>query len=202
MAIERKTYKFIFFTALVLLAGFAIWYFFLREPDCDPNRNGYDKNGNPNSKCKIDNPQNTNTPPPSGSQWIPDTSFPLKRGSWGPRVKAWQKAIGLSSSQQDGKFGPITEGATQKKIGLSTVDEATYNNLVNANPNGSPNVGKYAYAINDGTEVYNQSDYSLYRTFAADEFIGKIIPNSPSTSSLNYTINGGYIVPVADVYIK
>lgn len=123
----QKQLIWIFVTLAVLIAVLLVWYFFFRD-ECDPNRNGYTKKGKLSDKCKVDDPTKTNTPPPSGTQWIPDSSFPLKKGMWGSKVKAVQKALGISD---DGKFGPQTEAAIYARFKENTVSEPNYNSLIN-----------------------------------------------------------------------
>lgn len=174
---KQKWWVWALVIAILLIIVLIIWYFWPSSSVPDPN------------KSNIPVPPNSPTP-----KWIPET-FPLNVGMFGPKIKALQAALTIPA---DGKFGPQTEGAITSKGYSVPLDQAGYNAIIN--PNIS-NVGKFAYAKNDGTTVYN-SDYSVYKIFSKDDFIGKIILNSSGTDPLNYTINGGYIVPVADVYIK
>lgn len=130
MTKNQKTLMWIFIGLAIIIGGSVIWYFFLRD-ECDPLQKGYTKKGKLNDKCGSADPQKDNIPAPSGSQWVPDTSFPLKRGSWGERVKAVQKALGFTASQQDGKFGPMTENAVKAKLGTVDVSAAQYEQLIN-----------------------------------------------------------------------
>lgn len=127
----KKQLTWVFIGVALILAGSAVWWFFLREDECDPEKNGFTKKGKPSDKCKKTNPSLTNTPPPAGTQWTPDTTFPLKKGSWGSRVAAVQKAVGFSSAQQDGRFGAMTESAVQAKIGKPEVSQPDYEKLIN-----------------------------------------------------------------------
>lgn len=132
---KSRTGLFIIIAVGLIILGVVVWYFFLRGSGCDPNRNGYDKKGKYDPKCKVDDPKTTNTPAPTGSSgWVSDSSFPIKKGSWGPKVKALQSAIG---AKDDGKFGPLTEAALKAKTGKTEVaTQAEYDAIVSPQPTG------------------------------------------------------------------
>lgn len=174
--LKQKWWIWALVIAIILIIVLVIWYFW---------------------PPSVPDPNKSNTPVPPGSpspKWLPEV-FPLNVGMFGTKIKALQNALGITA---DGKFGPQTQGAITSKGYLVPLDEASYNAIINPN---LADVGKFAYAKNDGTTVY-KPNYSVYKTYSKDDFIGKIILNSSGTSPLNYTINGGYIVPVADVYLK
>ena len=153
----------------------------------------------------VKNPNKTNTPLPAGtpasqSKWIPE-AFPLNIGMYGTKIKALQSALGITA---DGKFGTQTSGAITSAAYTIPLSQTDYNAIVSPGTNtntGTSAIGKFAYAAADGTTLYNPN-YSVNRTFSADEFVGKVVKNAAGTSADNYTINGGFIIPVADVYLK
>lgn len=122
--------------SIVLYFGFKEGGWF-RGAGCDPLRNGFDKNGNPNPKCQFNNPSSTNTPAPTGtSGWTSDNTFPLRKGSWGAKVAGLQKALGFPegkcSTCADGQFGQYTEDKLKAKTGKTEVaTQADYNAIVN-----------------------------------------------------------------------
>lgn len=125
-----KQLTWIFVGLGLLIAGLLVWYFFFRDDECDPNRNGYTKKGKPSNKCKAEDPKQSNTPPPAGTPaWIDDNTFPLKKGMWGSKVMAVQKALGIIPA--DGKFGSGTEAAVFAKFKENTVSKPNYDSLIN-----------------------------------------------------------------------
>lgn len=193
MATTKEKGLYVLIALALIIGGAVIYYVFFRD-ECDPNRNGFTKKGKPSDKCKVDNPSSSNVPPPSGSQWTSDSEFPLKKGSWGAKVKAWQKALGFSDKDQDGRFGSQTESATITKIGKPTVDQADYDKLVNPTPKPSGGnttvnpVGKIAKAKVNNVSVFYDSDFSLYKTAQKGEYIGTIIGDA---SDKNYFLING-----------
>lgn len=154
----RKQLTYIFVALAVIIAFLVVWYFFFRD-ECDPENNGYTKKGKPSNKCIVLNPSNSNTPVPSGAtQWVPDTTFPIKKGSWGSKVKAVQHALGIA---EDGKFGAQTESALYAKIQKTELNQAEYNNLINpAATGGGTNFLKLKQTL--GTLGKNFSDGVQY----------------------------------------
>lgn len=181
MALPRKTFTWIFVVAVILIIVLSIWFFSKKKTVPDPNK--------------------TNTPLPPGAtspRWVPE-SFPLAIGMYGSKIQALQTALGITP---DGKFGTQTNGAIVAKGYSVPLSQTDYNAIVGTSNGSSSAIGKFAYAAKDGVQVYNKSDYSVYATYNTGDFIGKIVANSPGTSDLNYTINGGFIVPVADVTLQ
>lgn len=139
MAAEKSKALLIFgiFAFLIILA--VVGYYGFREDGwfrgaaCDPNRNGFDKKGNPNPKCMVANPATSNTQAPTGtSGWTSDSIFPIRKGSWGPKVKALQEKLGVGA---DGRFGPITEAALNTKFKKTQIaTQAEYDAIVNPKP--------------------------------------------------------------------
>lgn len=114
----------------ILVVGTVIYLLTKGGPKCDPSRNGFDSTGNPNPKCQFNNPSTTGEPSPAGtSGWVSDSTFPIKKGSWGPKVAALQTAIGVGS---DGKFGSDTEKNLIAKTGKAEVSNASdYDKIIN-----------------------------------------------------------------------
>lgn len=138
-AAKSRTALYVIIGVGILVASVAVWYFFLRGgPKCDPSRNGFDAQGNPNPKCQFSDPATTGEPSPAGtSGWVSDSTFPIKKGSWGPKVAALQTAIGASS---DGKFGPQTESKLIAKTGKAEVSNAAdYDKIINPPASGGGN---------------------------------------------------------------
>lgn len=128
----QKTGLWIIGTIAVLAVVVILYFAFKKDAPCDPNRNGFDVKGNPKPKCQVADPNTTNTPGPPNSQWVSDANFPIKRWSWGPKVLALQKALGVG---QDGRFGSVTEAALQKKTGKTQIStQAEYNAIVSPAP--------------------------------------------------------------------
>lgn len=141
MATTNKSKALIIFGILAFLIILTIvLYFGFREggwfkPSCDPNRNGFDKKGNPNPKCQVNDPKETNTP----GQWVSDSTFPIKKYSWGSRVKALQVKLGVVD---DGRFGTITENALRAKTGKTEIaTQAEYDAIVTPKVSPSNTVG-------------------------------------------------------------
>lgn len=134
---KSRTGLIIIIVVAIIVIGIVLYIYRdnLFGPNCDPNRNGFDKKGNPSAKCMVENPSNTNTPSPQGtSGWIPDNNFPIRKGSWGPKVKALQTKLGVGA---DGRFGPITEEALKSKFNKTEITtQAEYDAIVN--PKASP----------------------------------------------------------------
>lgn len=152
---KSRTGLIIIISIAILIVGVVLYIYRdkLFGVNCDPNRNGFDKKGNPNPKCQFNDPKINNEPAPSGSGgWISDSSFPIKKGSWGPRVAALQKAIGAN---QDGKFGPKTEAALVEKTGKREVSNMQeYDAIVNASSIPAADaIGKKVYAKNQTVKV-------------------------------------------------
>lgn len=156
--ITKKTAGIIFISAAILTV--IALYFYFRDK-CDPNRKGYTKKGKISDKCfgKVDDPKDTNVTPPSGTQWIKDDSFPLRKGMWGSKVKAFQTALIdkygagiLPVYHDDGRFGNETEDAVKSKLGKSEVSKEDYDKLVNPSAGGKV---KGVYAKYDNTTVRN-----------------------------------------------
>lgn len=144
MAEINKSAKKLFIALGIFILIVVILYFGFREDGwfsgskCDPNRNGYNKKGELDPKCKVEDPKNHNATPPAGSAWTPDSSFPIKRGSWGPKVKALQavfiakygKSI-LPKYGADGRFGEETENALKSKFNKTEIaNQAEYDAIV------------------------------------------------------------------------
>lgn len=78
------------------------------------------------SKTPSDQSQNNNQPP---------AAFPLKKGSSGPYVKAFQKYLLTQKSDclpkygADGYWGDETEGCAQSVLGSDVVDYTKYKSL-------------------------------------------------------------------------
>lgn len=201
MATERKKLIWVFVVlGIIILAVLAYVYRDkLFGAKCDPNRNGFDIKGSPNSKCKVEDPRATNTPPPPPyTQWTSDSTFPIRKGSWGPKVKALQSALGVTD---DGKFGSQTEAAlyakTQKKE-VST--QAEYDSIVNPSTSGSVGgsvavgdaLGKSVYAkdqvvhirstpnVNDGI-INNRICNLQLNQNPAPTVVDKVVGSSDST---------------------
>ena len=157
---NRKQLTYLFAALVILIGGSVIYYFFFRD-ECDPNNNGFTKKGKLSDKCTVKNPSSTNTAPPSGTQWVSDTTFPIKKGSWGSRVKALQKAIGLSTADQDGRFGGMTESALQAKTGKSEIpSQQEYDAIVNPPATGGgSNYSKLKASLGSGAENFSGGVY-------------------------------------------
>lgn len=197
--ITKKTAGIIFiFTAIAV--GLAIILYFIFRDECDPNRNGFTKKGKPSKKCKVDDPKDTNTIPPSGTQWIKDDSFPLKKGMWGSKVKAFQKALidkyGASILlvyKDDGRFGNETENAVKSKLGKSEVSKEDYDKFVNP----SSQI-KGAYAKYDGAMIRDKEGNEV-RKAKKDEWIGTV--SGTDDSGNRYELDGIYYVDKVFVYL-
>src|SRR3990167_2008390 len=100
MAMTKGKWIFIsILSAVGIIGGFGIWYFF---------RGG---GGKPLSNKEIDE-NAENTPPPSGTSWRND-SFPLSKGSKGQNVESLQKYLNAKFNAgltEDGLFGNGTLG--------------------------------------------------------------------------------------------
>lgn len=148
MALTRSNWTIIFVLFALAIIGGLIYIYRdkIFGSSCDPLRNGFDKKGNQNLKCKFDDPNLTNTSPPSGSSgWMSDSAFPIKKGSWGPKVASLQRALGFAEGKcttcADGKFGTITEDALNKKTGKKQVaTQAEYDAIVSPKGVTSPNI--------------------------------------------------------------
>ncbi len=96
-------------------------------------------------------PKTNTAPPPSANN-----SFPLKKGSKGEMVKAMQVALITKYGQgilprygADGDFGSETAAALAKTGLPASIDEATFNSLVQKKPAASlspSDIGKLLYA--------------------------------------------------------
>lgn len=107
-----------------------------------------------------------------------------------------------------GTIGGVKKGGGTKNASGGGGAGYTYTNT---------DIGKDAYASNDGVNVYN-SDLSLYKTAAADEWVGKVsstkavhIPGTFDSNSNTwssgldiqaYVVSGGKLVNVNDVYLN
>jgi len=87
-------------------------------------------------------PAQADTSSPNGTG-----DFPLALGSKGPDVTALQKALGMSSDQQDGIFGPKTEAALLAVTRLKTVaSQAAIDAISVKNVQNSADASRYALA--------------------------------------------------------
>jgi hypothetical protein len=50
-----------------------------------------------------------------------NTTKTISTGTWGSYVKEAQKLLGMSATEQDGKFGPDTLAALKAKLGISSI---------------------------------------------------------------------------------
>jgi len=106
---SKNTLFWIIAIVVIIILALALWYF-MSSRVSDPNKN--------------------NTPVPPGSptpKWIPE-AFPLNVGMYGSKIKALQKALGIS---QDGRFGQQTSGAIILKGKTVPLSETDYNAIVN-----------------------------------------------------------------------
>jgi len=206
MALTTKQISLRVILAVAILSAilFAVWYLYFKEPDCDPNRNGYDKKGNLNPKCRVNDPALTNATPPSGvPKWIPDTTFPIKKGMFGSKVKAVQKALGFSAKDQDGRFGNQTEGGVFAKFGTNDVSEVQYNSLVNPvtppTNGGGDNFAKLktalgskaiAYSAGVYVDVVGQNKKYVFSFFPTGEFFFSLPKVQTSIAQGTYSDGG------------
>lgn len=130
---KSRTGLIIIIIVALIIVGIVVWYFFFKDSGCDPKKNGYTLKGKYDPKCMVADPKNTNTPPPNGtSSWVSDSNFPIKKGSWGPKVRALQEKLGVGT---DGRFGPITEGKLKEKTGKTEIaTQAEYDAIVIIGP--------------------------------------------------------------------
>lgn len=187
MATLTKKDATVIFVIVAIIVIIAVIYYLTKDKGCDPNRNGYDKSGNLTAKCKVEDPTSTNTQPPAGtSGWISDAYFPIKRGSWGPRVSALQKAIGADA---DGKFGPLTEAKLIEKTGKSQITtQAEYDAIV-----GSTSAVSTKKTIDDYIGSYlkdNKIDVVVRYIDDGSEF--KTYPKNSNIGRLGSNLGGGY----------
>lgn len=188
MALTKTQYQYIFFTALFIIAAIAIYLIFFNEADCDPNRNGYDKKGKPNTKCLVPKP---NEPVPSGTpggNWKPEVP-PYNIGMYGSKIKALQKVLKII---EDGKFGNQTKSAIIAKGYTVPLSEADYNKIVGTiatttttttTTGGGKTIDDYkgqsVVAKYDNTPVRYIYDDKLFKTFKAGEWIGHLGDSLP-----------------------
>jgi hypothetical protein len=181
MALSKKAYKWIFIIAFVAVVGGVALYFILRdEPVEDPNKN------------------NEPVPPGSSSaQWIPE-DWPLRKGMFGPLIKAMQKKLGIGD---DGKFGTITESSVKNKIGKTEVTEYDYKLLVPESKAVSGDIGKQARAKFDYTLVYFENGPMDVNNIAATKNLDQVVGLVTGTRDNNFLIQGGLVVPKSKVYL-
>jgi len=188
---QKRILTYVFFGALILAGGFAVWYFFFRDTtQCDPYRTGFDTDGKPTDKCKAINASTATPPPPSlgvGSSWK-DETWPLQKGMIGLKIKSLQQVLGITA---DGKFGPKTEESVMKVLnGKKTVDQADYEKLVQkpgaTPPSGTTNtttveVGKTVYSNKPGTPIWSSLiDITPYRFAGDGEKLGEYLGTKKS----------------------
>lgn len=197
---QKRILTYVFWGALIIAAGFAVWYFFFRDTtQCDPYRAGFDTDGNPTDKCKAEKAStaNTGTPPKNsgtGFQWK-DEEFPLEKGMIGLKIKALQQVLGIDA---DSKFWTQTEGAVMKVLnGKKTVSVTDYEKLVPKTPATPSNpsnpkppvnlVGANVYANQPAVPVFDSpNDYVPYRVAGASELLGKYIGSKKSWWGVPY----------------
>lgn len=199
--LDKKSARIIFIIAMAIfvmaIVSFVLYLVF-RDDECDPEKNGYTKKGKPSDKCRVVNPITTNAPPPSGcTNWIPDTSFPLKKCNWGSRIKAVQSAIGFTGTDVDGRWGPMTESAVVAKIGKNQIDEADYKKLVDP-PSTTGQQNKGAYAKYDNT-IIRDKNMSEKRKASKNEWLGLV--TGVDSSGNYYEINGDEYVLKSFTYL-
>lgn len=133
-----KTEKILLYILLFLVAVTLIVVVvkvFFGEPDCDPNRAGYDMKGNKTNKCIVAVPNKTE-PTPQGapaSTWVAEV-FPLNIGMYGIKTKVLQQVLGITS---DGRFGNETKGAVIAKGFSVPLTEVDYNKILATKPSTS-----------------------------------------------------------------
>lgn len=145
------------------------------------------------------------------SNTIPANTFPLKRGSRGAFVKKMQQwmidnkgtAATLPKYGADGIFGSETEAAVKKFLSQDgIVTQQKYNTLFQSSAatavtadkvSTTDLLGKTAYAIANGVDVYNNASYSsIYKTAKKDEWIGTIS---------NFTPDSNYLITTGNRYV-
>ena len=190
MAAEKSKALLIFgiFAGVIVLAVLAYYGFredgWFRGAGCDPNRNGFDTKGNPNPKCMVANPAASNIPSPDGSGWISDSTFPIKKGSWGPKVKALQTKLGVGA---DGRFGPITETALNTKFKKTQIaTQAEYDAIVNPKP--------AAVAGSGGQNFIDLKKALPSATVVGPDEISTVVTGTNTTFKFNFYSNGRVFV--------
>lgn len=163
--------------------------------DCDPDREGYDKKGNLNPKCKVKEPDK-NEVSPSGTTWIKEY-FPLRVGMYGIKIKVLQQKLKIPD---DSKFGPITKNAITTKGYPVPLPIDDYNSIIASGgaPGGQTISG--AYAKYDNARVFN-ANMSLKRTVNKNFWIGTVTGLHPSYNDF-YEIDGFEYIAKAAVYLK
>jgi len=143
-----------------------------QEQQIDPARQA-DPTRSTNTSSNYNNSDSTKshssyTPSSTGS-----SDFPLKKGSRGAKVKAFQQALIakygssiLPKYGADGDFGNEVAAALKKEGLPSTVDESTYNSIVgggggnNSSNNGSPAAFDPSGVANSLFTAVQNSDFS------------------------------------------
>lgn len=124
------------FSGVALIAGAASYLYIKKQNEKLANENAPDP--------KLDIPANKYNPAIVSTD---SDAFPLKIGSQGAVVAELQKALGMSANEQDGIFGPITEGALLAATGIKTVASQTALDAISSKGSTiSANASRYALA--------------------------------------------------------
>lgn len=145
MKLEKKHYTVIFIIAFVIIIGVGAYFIFFNDKVEDPNKN--------------------NEPVPPGSptpKWVPET-FPLNIGMYGLKIKALQKALGLTGSDVDGKLGTIkTLPALIAKGYNVPLSQTDYDKIVNpVATGGGTNYANLKKALAAGAKDFSGGIYYL-----------------------------------------
>jgi hypothetical protein len=149
---KQKKKKILFIslgTAATGILGFFGWEWWKNKKDKKQQEQIAANAGHSSGTTSSNSPESSktrysyNAPSPSGS-----SEFPLKKGSRGAKVTAFQQALiakyGASILPRygaDGDFGNEVAAALKKEGLPSTVDESTYNSIVGGSGNNSNNNG-------------------------------------------------------------
>lgn len=146
---------------------------------------------NPTPRPKIKPKSKPNYDYPAIDIPVSKEGFPLKRGSKGEKVRALQDALIAKYGRQvlprygaDGDFGPEMAAALKKlKLPLS-IDESTYNVLVQGHKETNGSLAQQIYVAANKTD-FNQTIQLLKRLKSKDDY------KTTSEEFKNYRLNGG-----------
>lgn len=137
---------------IVLLVILGLYLYFKKKPSSITNTS------TTTSQPKtVQIPSTTPAANPTGSQSM---VFPLHQGSNGFEVQELQTYLNSQGQNLtvDGSFGPATLAALQAVMGMSTVDQSTFNGIVLGNAQGTS--GSVNYDSN-GNPIASSSAYSI-----------------------------------------
>ncbi len=146
---------------------------------------------NPTPRPKIKPKPKPNYEYPAIDIPVSKDGFPLKRGSKGEKVRALQDALIAKYGKQvlprygaDGDFGPEMAAALKKLKLPSSIDESTYNVLVQGHKETNGSLAQQIYVAANKTD-FNQTIQLLKRLKSKDDY------KTTSEEFKNYRLNGG-----------